>query len=151
MKKKVINKGDRVGHATYVIEDNYGDSKIVKGLRYSEYCEDPDYGTVTDILSSGEVMINWDSSWKNSNNKPVAQDELMLESDIEKEFSKLENQFKLVQKQIKIKMKEAGKLITEANKLAKKTGNNLQKMYDAVQPLENAMDKAGWNTSSWGC
>lgn len=151
MKKVKFAVGDRVGHAVYDVEDRYGESKVVKGIRVSEYGEAPDYGTVTDILSSGKVVVKWDSEWKNRRAAFTDPSELMLESDIKTEYSRLDKEFDEVKKQVKAKMKEAGKIIADAHKLAQTTGNNLQELYDAIQPLEDAMDKAGWHTSSWGC
>lgn len=65
--------------------------------------------------------------------------------------SKLEVEFKKTSKEIRSKLKEAAKIIGEAQKLAKKQGHNLSDMYDAYGPLYNAMDNAGWRTSSFGC
>jgi hypothetical protein len=67
-------------------------------------------------------------------------------------FSELEKEYEAVAKQIKVKLVEAGKLIKEANKMAKKAGaDSLADMYDAIDPLESAMDACGWRTSSWNC
>jgi len=47
-------------------------------------------------------------------------------------------------------MAKAGKLIGEASAIAKKAHQDLSEM-DASGELEKAMEKAGWNTSSWHC
>jgi hypothetical protein len=151
MKTKDFVKGDRVAHAIHYVDGRYGDRNIVVGIRYTEYGEEPCYGAVTDILSNGDVVVNWDSSWKNSKGKIIAPSELMLEADAKNEYSRLGQEFALVQSQIKLKLEEAGKIIAEAHKLAQTTGNNLQEMYEVIRPLESAMDAAGWHTSSWGC
>jgi hypothetical protein len=64
----------------------------------------------------------------------------------------MEKEYEVVAKQIRSKLTEAGKLIKEANKMAKKTGATyLADMYDAIDPLKNAMDACGWRSSSWSC
>jgi len=68
----------------------------------------------------------------------------------------IEEEFKLLQDQVNDKIRAAAQLVREANELADTHGKNLQSVddYDAifdVGPLENAMEEAGWNTSSWYC
>lgn len=66
-------------------------------------------------------------------------------------YSKLEKEFKAMEKEATKKIKEAAQSLLEANKLANKFNVNLNDMYDAIRPLLSAMDKAGWNTSSFNC
>lgn len=139
-KNHVFKVGDRVG--------------ISNGLNMAEFDPEssPDYGEVTDVLSDGRVMIKWDSDWRNKSYKdPVDSSTLLPEKELQEIDAKLEKEFKVLEKEVVVKMKEAGKLIKEANKLAQKAGRSLHEMYEAVGPLESAMDAAGWRTSSWGC
>lgn len=147
--KHVFAAGDRVGLMISEVYDEYcGTTKVIK-LRYDE--EGPNYGTVTDVLSSGQVLVKWDIEWMNQHNKPVDPKTLSPEADVQKEYSRLEQEFDELEKEIKVKLKEAGQIIREANKLAKKTGRDLAEMYEAVYTLYGAMDDAGWRTSSFGC
>ena len=148
---KKINKfkvGDRVGTATSTYYDDiYGGGRREGKLRYDPE-NDPDYGVISDVLSSGKLMVKWDDSWKNKDNSAVEPSSLLLEKDLKEKLSKLEKEFLEIEKEIKNKMKEAGLKIKEAQKLAKKTGHSLEEMYDAVRPLVDAMDSAGWRSSS---
>ena len=150
VKKKVLAVGDRVGVATSEYYDSYGDNATTGKLRYDPD-NSPDYGEIVSILADDKVMVKWDSDWMNEHNKPVDVSTLLPEADIKTLLTKLEQEFNDVEKQIKEKLKEASKAVKEAQKLAKKTGRDLADMYDAVYPLRNAMDSAGWHSSSWGC
>ncbi len=70
---------------------------------------------------------------------------------LEAEAQKLEEEFEKVQKACKDKLQKAAELINEAAKVAEAHGQDLMDMYEAVRPLERAMDNAGWRTSSWHC
>lgn len=148
MAKAKLKVGDRVGIATSDYDDDF-ESKVGK-LRYDPD-SDPDYGVVSDLLANGQVMVKWDDAWRNSNNHPVDVATLALESVLKEKLSKLEEEYLEIEKEIRVKMKAAALNIKEANKLAKKTGHSLEEMYDVVDPLINAMDAAGWRTSSFGC
>lgn len=134
---EIFVSGDRVG--TY-------DGK----LKYSEYGDEPYYGTVTDILSNGRVMVKWDSKYMDSS-KSVDPNRLMFESDLQAKYSELERAFRKVESEVAVKMKEASQMILDAQKIAKAAGFDLQELHDATSHLENAMDSAGWQTSSWHC
>jgi hypothetical protein len=149
MAKVKFKAGDRVGIATSDYDD-YDEGTKPGKLRYDPHSS-PDYGVVSDLLTNGQVMVKWDDEWKNKNNHPVDVSSLALESVLKEKLSSLEEEFLEIEKEIKIKMKEASVKIKEASKLAKKTGHSLEEMYDAVSPLVNAMDAAGWRSSSWGC
>lgn len=98
------------------------------------------------------VSVKWDDSWRNPNPELVLVSDLALEKDVKKQASALEKEFRSYEKLVEAKLKEAAKLIKEADKLAKKAGvEGLHQMYESTYPLENAMDAAGWNTSSWSC
>jgi hypothetical protein len=77
-------------------------------------------------------------------------------------MTRLDKDFERVRKQVKTKMAAAAALIKEAQDMV--DANNLGQadelgerglascdFYDAVRPLRDAMDYAGWRTSSWGC
>lgn len=152
MKKSKFKVGDRVA---YNLVDNCKEydtkPKLVPWFIH-EYGEDPTYGTVTDLLNGGKVMVQWDDHWNNA--KFVGGVEakvLLLESDMKARIVSLEKEFKEAEKEIKVKMKEAASLIKEANKIANTTGNNLAEMYSSVSSLVAAMDASGWRSSSWGC
>ena len=73
---------------------------------------------------------------------------LTLASDI----PALEKEFKIAMKAVKEKVKEAAALVKEANKMALEAhAKSLESLSDVSQPLVNAMDSAGWHSSSWGC
>lgn len=70
----------------------------------------------------------------------------------------MEEEFKLLQNEVNGKLQQAAALIREANQLAEAQGKNLRSLDDEsydymfdTNPIENAMDEAGWNTSSWYC
>lgn len=112
-------------------------------------------GVTSKHPTAGDVVIvEWDSG---SINK-VAVDKLLteevgkaLQDRLEEDAKKLEEEFEKVQKACKDKLQKAAELISEAAKLAQSHGQELMDMYDAVGPLERAMDHAGWSTSSWHC
>jgi hypothetical protein len=66
------------------------------------------------------------------------------ESDLEKEWAETE-------KLVKVKMEKAAALIKGAIKIAKKHNLELNELYDGVKPLLDAMEEAGWQTSSLMC
>jgi hypothetical protein len=155
--------GDRVGAG----RDEAGE--LTTKIHYGgEYDDGPAYGTVKEILPGGKVKVLWDTQWLNErtttyNEKTgavkketyspatVATKLLLSEADAKAKFSELEKEYEVVAEQVRAKLKEAGSLIKDANKLAKKLGTELAEMYDATDPLENAMDACGWRTSSLHC
>jgi len=136
-------------------------AKLVKGdrislvegkLRYTEYGDDPNYGVITDELSDGRVVVKWDNKWMNDNyTKPIDPNKLLPEDEVKVKFAALEKEFRRVEDEVRAKMKEAGDIVLAAQKFAKEAGFELQEMSDATYSLEGAMEKAGWNTSSWHC
>lgn len=105
---------------------------------------------VSDFLTGDlKVRVKWDID-------PTPCDvfvrDIDLEDNIKKHAIKLEEEFIIYQNQVIDKMKEAGKLIFEANKLAKNAGMaGLPDMHNALGPLYDAMDFAGWDISSLSC
>lgn len=147
-KNAKLSVGDRV--ATFI---NEWDGTISTKIVIKEDCG-PEYGTVTEILGGGLVAVKWDSFdgfAVSPDMSPIEINKLMFEEEMKKEYASLEAEFSSVEKDITKKMKEAGVLIKEASKLAKKQGFELVDMYDAVNPLYDAMDACGWRTSSFFC
>ena len=162
--KKTFTVGQRVGCGL----DEGGD--LTNKLRYDgEYCEGPVFGKVVEVLAGGKVRVQFDDDGYNDTDvlfdertgkekkrtvKPATVDAKWLapEAEVKAKFSALEKEYEKVAVQIRAKLTEAGKLIKEAHKMAKKSGaSSLAEMYDATDPLENAMDACGWRTSSWNC
>jgi hypothetical protein len=162
--KNKFEAGQRVGCG----QDENG--KFSLKLSYGgEYGYGPVFGKVVEVLANGKVKVNWDDSYlnevvvlynektgkeKNRKSVPATMDAKMLahEADIKSKFSDLEKEYGTVAKQVRAKLADAGKLIKEAHKIAKKAGfDSLAEMYDATDPLENAMDACGWRSSSWNC
>jgi len=163
--KKKLEEGQRVGCAI----DEVGD--FTAKVRYDgEYCDGPIYGKVTDTdLPGGKVKVLWDDDQYNDHSQVFSKTTgklqssvsvaveipakmLLPETEMKAKFSELEKEYDAVAKQIRVKLTEAGKLIKEAHKMAKKSGaESLADMYDAIDPLESAMDACGWRTSSWSC
>jgi len=70
----------------------------------------------------------------------------------------MEEEFSVMVEEVNDKLKQAADLILEANELASKKGKNLQSTDDRdydrlfeIGHIENAMEEAGWQTSSWYC
>lgn len=159
-----FKEGDRVGAGV----DESGE--LTKKLRYDgEYSDGPVFGKVVDVISAAKVKVLWDDDYLNDHSDvyskttgkllksiPVAAEVdakiLLPEDECKKKYTELEKEYEAVAVQIRAKLKEAGALIKEANKMAKKAGaESLADMYDALDPLESAMDACGWRSSSWSC
>jgi hypothetical protein len=67
------------------------------------------------------------------------------------EQERLEHEFEQVQSECATKLQQAARLVREASTLARSKGQDLQEMSEATYDLENAMESAGWRTSSWHC
>jgi len=103
----------------------------------------------------GHVVI---VEWGNRHLQKVDIRELITEAEgfaqdeyVRSEQNRLEREFEHAQFAVTVKMKEAADAINAAVKLAKEKGSSLQDMYSAVVPLMDALDNAGWNTSSFSC
>lgn len=111
-------------------------------------------GTVTDVTMAGKYLIKWDDTWYNTTNsgtKLWEESALMPSAEVIEITSKLEEEFNALEAEVKLKVKEASKIIKEASDLAKTKGYELVDLYNATGPLYNAMDDAGWQTSSFNC
>lgn len=134
---------------SFVIGDRIG---LIDGkIRYIQHGDTPNYGVITDLLADGRIMVKWDSEWMNNNSKPINPKNLMAESEFKVKYSELEMAFCRVEDEVAEKLKEAGQIILDAQKIAKDAGFNITDLYEATSSLENAMESAGWNTSSWHC
>src|SRR6478736_2182285 len=111
--------GDRVG-------------AIEGKLKYSEYGDEPYYGTVTDILADGRIMVKWDDEYKNKYSKSRSPQSLMFESELSRKYSELEQDFRRVEKEVAEKIKEVSQMILDAQKIAKAAGFDLQELREAT-------------------
>lgn len=109
----------------------------------------PSYGVVTDVLSNGQVMVKWDSQYKNASLENPSK--LCGEVDAQVKWSALEEAFNNVEEKVAAELKKASEFVLSAGQIAKEAGMDLLEMYEATRALERAMEKAGWNTSSWHC
>jgi hypothetical protein len=155
--KYIFNVGDRVA----VSLNHNGDlsTKFVYDGNHGL-----EYGEVISVLPKNKLLILWEAAYLNHSNystktgkytyepKIMNSNGILPAKDAEEQFSVLEKEFKKIEKEIKDKLENAAKLIIEADKLASKaTDGTLSDMYDAISPLYDAMDKCGWNTSSFSC
>jgi len=147
MKDNKFKIGDRVGAQNQYNEDT-GDNVWTKIIRYDEYQDDTLFGEITDITSKGKAIVQWDNISEPETMDPKV---LTLEAKAKADLDRLEKEFKAVEKEVKAKMKDAGALLKEANTLSQTVGLQLENMWDACEPLLDAMDKCGWRTSSFGC
>jgi hypothetical protein len=104
-------------------------------------------------LKDGDLVLAIE--WDNGALEKVNVDDVEVSLTVEQEFELLQND-------VNSKLNEAAKLIREASNLAESKGLNLRSIDDdrpnctydylfAQEVLEDAMDGAGWNTSSWNC
>jgi hypothetical protein len=118
-------------------------------------CNEPREGTVIEGSAPGKIMVQWDQySWEAAPRAPelVAVKNLLPPKEAKARFSELEKEYNGFVKEAETKLKAASKLIKEANKIAKKAGaESLSDFHEAYGPLYDAMDAAGWRTSSFGC
>jgi len=154
MKKSEAKPGVKVLASYAGAYDEYTDEMIIP-YRYDGDGED--YGSLVGVVrtkeaSAGKVWVKWiEGQYLDSLDEDESEIDLKLLT-LESERSSIEQDFKKVSKEIKEKMKEAGKLVKEANDLAVKARlGNLAALYEASGPLVDAMDNAGWRSSSWGC
>lgn len=157
--KKEFKVGDRVA-ANIDYKGN-----VIRQLVYDEHGEKIKYGHVKEVLPNEEVKVLWEDSYLNlkvvnqmtsrfERTEPVTVSihDLFSEEEAKEQLSILESEFKAVEKEIQEKLELAGALIKEANNLSKKVGqSSVSEMYDAIQPLYDAMDDCGWSTSSFSC
>jgi len=142
--------GDRVAKATSeYYEDEYSGKQIVP-LRY-----DPDnglyLGEITDISAKGKITVKWDGRYRDT--EVLEAKDLITEAEGKARYSELEAEFHEIERQVAEKVGQVAQGIREANELARKTGRPLAQMsYNIIyRTLYDAMDDAGWRTSSFGC
>lgn len=103
---------------------------------------------------NGLVVVEWNGGRLSKHAITSLLDEKAGEAENKRlldEQERLEKEFERVETECKTKLEKAADLIREASSLAHSKGKDLQEMYEAVRPLERAMDDAGWSTSSWHC
>jgi hypothetical protein len=148
MKKSELKPGTKV--LACVPSDEWSDESIVKYF-HNDWNETTLVGTVMDKpAKAGKVWVEWEESDHRGEGEEeeVKMDILTLFSDL----PEIEKEYKEAAKTIKESMKAAAVLINRANKLALAAhAKSLEDMYGATQPLVDAMDNAGWRSSSWGC
>jgi uncharacterized protein YwqG len=147
MKKSDLKPGTQV--LASVDSDEYDGGGIVK-FYFDEYDDYTLTGVVMDKdASPNHVWVKWDESDFSEYDEEEVEVELLT---LASERNSIEADFKAATKEVKQKMKDAAKLIKEANSIALDAhAKSLADMYDAVSPLIDAMDNAGWRSSSWGC
>ena len=148
MKKSDLKPGTKViATIQYPEEYSYDSEEVVRYFPQND--NEPLIGVIrSQPASPGKVFVSWIEGVRTGKEEEVDIEVLSLDS----EQAALNKEFKVVEKQIKEKLKEAGKLVKEAHKMAKAAGaRDLASMYDAVDPLVDAMDASGWRSSSWGC
>jgi hypothetical protein len=135
--------GDRVSEVV-TSRKNSWNRKVGKVL--SEIPNDPD---------TYLVELDLDPYYKARGKAPTIKryeaNDLMSEAEAKDALDALENDFNKLQDDLKLKLAEAVKIIEEANKIAEDNGESLAEMHEATDPLLNAMDNAGWRTSSLSC
>ena len=100
------------------------------------------------------VIVEWDNGLLEKVNlssliteaEGIAQD-----ARIREEQDRLEADWAQVESLVTEKLNAAAALINEANALASKAGKELHEMWDSTSHLMDAMDDAGWRTSSMSC
>ena len=100
------------------------------------------------------VVVEWDGGQINKpqlHNLLSEADGLKENARLLEEQERLEREFEQVQSECASKLQQAARLVREASTLARSKGQDLQEMSEATYDLENAMESAGWRTSSWHC
>jgi hypothetical protein len=148
MKKSDLKPGTKV--LACVPSEEWSSETIVKYF-HNDWNECTLIGVVMDKpAKTGKVWVDWEDCDHRSEGSPeeVKMDILTLFA----ELPEIEKEYKEACKLIKENMKEAAALIAKSNKLALAAhAQSLEDMYNAVKPLVNAMDNAGWRSSAWGC
>jgi hypothetical protein len=111
-------------------------------------------GKVVGFGASEIVLVEWPGgtiSKASMRNLLTEQEADIKEAKLLAKEAELNREFNEASKQIKDKLTTASNLIIEASKLAAKNHTDLQSMYDECRPLMQALDNAGWSTSSMSC
>lgn len=148
MKKSELKPGTKV--MACAPREEWSSESTVKYF-HDDWNETTLIGTILEKPAKpGKIWVAWDECDHRgeSEEEEVKIDILTLESDL----PKIEKDYKAAAKLIKENMKSAAALIAKSNKLAQAAhASSLESMYDAIQPLVDAMDNAGWRSSSWDC
>lgn len=135
-----------------------GSRVMLRVDKYNEYEDDSVRGVViadptTDPLTGkGRVYVEWDRNyWRHNKQEELSVDLLVSEEEGDAIIAQLEKEFNELQDKVALKVKEAANLLSEAGAIAESGGRELSDMHEAIRPLLNAMDNAGWRTSSFNC
>lgn len=143
--KMKFKSGDKV-----VLKTNF--SKKGEVLKYNKH-----YQNVLSVEWNDGTVSNADE------NALVLEEELpKLEKEFEEEKQKFEARMMCIERNINQKLKEAAEALNEANALAKTCGisisdgyckeNNHKYYFEFnISPFRDAIDKAGWSSSSMSC
>ncbi len=98
-------------------------------------------------------IVQWDPRWKGDKSaiEEVHSNLLISEAEADVKAAALETEFTALEKMVKDKLNIAAKALDEATKLAAAAGFSLSDLHEANSNLMNAMDNAGWRTSSLHC
>ena len=128
-----FKQGDRVSF----IADNVN----AKGKIFYNTDATAPFGEVVLVKENGKsIVVQWDKEFHWMTVKTCKVSQLMLESEFKPEYSRLETEFTIFESRVKSKMKEAGQLILEANQIAEEEGRDINFMWDALAPLEKAVN-----------
>jgi hypothetical protein len=146
MKKSDLTPGTKV-LATWDCPE-WEDAKMIK-YRHDEYDDYAMVGVVSDKdAPAGKVFVKWEESEADLDPDEDHEVDIKLLT-LFSDRAEIEKEYKVLMKELAGKMKEASSIIKEAGKLARKHGYSLA---DTVgYDLYDAMDSAGWRTSSFGC
>lgn len=135
--------GDRVG----VMFDDY-DNRIVlpheKHYAIAIAC----YGTVSSLVDTERVIIKWDYA------APISQtclycNELQTEKALQQQRSTMEKEWNATLKEVNQKISSIAQDITNVSKLTKNIPE--ERLYEAVHSIYYALDRCGWQASSFQC
>lgn len=138
---KVFNVGDRVARQVLNRRSSLrGGSVVARG------CEEHD-----------TYIVRWDKNKfpsygsKKQEVEEVDVADLTIETDAKAKVKQLDADFDVLEEKIKGKLQQAAELIGEAEAMADANGEMLSELHEATYPLMNALDNAGWATSSLSC
>ena len=144
----------------------------VVALEYDPNDINIDHGEVVEALPDGKIKVKWNADYNNNpiykkgsrsiwrNNSDIERYEpallsveevsyLVSPEEVDGKLSELEKEYKKLEEIIISKLQLAAALINDASGLAGDI--DLSSMYNATRPLLNALDEAGWHTSSLNC
>jgi hypothetical protein len=130
--------GDRIGKKV----------SNISGIGYARYgvIESIRLGTGRRSWSRGtEYTINWDG---HPDKYPVGEDYIELEEVVQAQITKLQQEKQIIEAQTKSLLDNAAALINQAAKISSDNGHELCEMNDLVGDLLDAIDAAGWSSSS---